>query len=794
MGGSPPRFRVQTALFVFSVAGGLSAAGLLGVGCANQSPAPRLDGSVPVPALRQVPSLESVAELPSGTLASARAESNQDARQSAESKAWSRPPQSVAEAIRLRDFAAARALLDAAPAEERALPEMRYARARVAIELADAQAALDALESLEQLAPEFSGDVARLRVEAHRLAGHADEVVAYYGKRREPESWIIAARALANAERYVEARRWVDKAITALGKRRSLELRAEARALRARIAEAQGQRHQAISDYRWLAVEAPTTPAADGADGALVRFDGKLALTKYHRLDRARAFAEKGDARRAEAELESLKQAPGREPPEVDQVAVLAQALYRSRSNYARAAELYRRAAELSPKNRELHRYLEAKSLSRADKDPEAIAKYDELAKRVPGSQIGDDALYEAARLRFIDGLWSEAVSSYEGYLKRRGKTGRHVQSARYELAVARLAARDFDKAQGAFKALLADARRRTTSEREEARLLQLLGVAQEGAGNREAAVATYREVMQQEPLSFPALVAAARLAALGEPAGPFLSPAPEGPPLPALGVELPDRVAKLHRVGLDAEAEAALREHEDALEKRYGERSGEALCRAYGQLESARRRYQLAQRIVSRRVLNAAPGPATRWQWECVYPEPYAALIERAEKERELTPHWLHAVMRQESGFSPTVVSPADAVGLLQLIEPTARRVAAGLEVTFDAELMRAPAVNVRFGAYYLRELLNLFAGRIELAAAAYNAGPHAAGRWLAAGQELPLDVFVARIPYAETRTYVQRVLGNWARYAYLHGGEAAVPKLDLALPQGLAVPDDAY
>jgi soluble lytic murein transglycosylase len=132
--------------------------------------------------------------------------------------------------------------------------------------------------------------------------------------------------------------------------------------------------------------------------------------------------------------------------------------------------------------------------------------------------------------------------------------------------------------------------------------------------------------------------------------------------------------------------------------------------------------------------------------------------------------------------------------VGLLQLIEPTARRVADSLDTSYEAELMRAPAVNVRFGAYYLRELLNMFGGRIELAAAAYNAGPHAAGRWLQAGHELPLDVFVARIPYAETRTYVQRIVGNLARYSYLHGGEDAVPELTLSLPNDVVVPPDAY
>lgn len=759
-------------------------------GCTNHGPTPRLDGSVPAPQLSALPGVETLVRLPAQSGEKAEL-SGGDAARSEISKAWDRPPSTYAEAIRLRDFPAARALIEAAPQEERALAEVRYALGYVALELRDSKTALEALEALEKEAPEFAADAARLRAEAHRIAGNADEVVGYYGRRRDVESWLVAARALADAERYAEARKWVDKSITALGRRRSLELRAEARALRARIAEAQKHRYQAINDYRWLATEAPTTPAADGADGALVRFGDGLALTKLQRLARARAFAEAGNAQRAERELEALARAPGREPSEGDKVAVLAQAVYRSRSDYGRAAELYGRAAELSPKSRDLHRFLEAKSLARAQRDTEAARKYDELAKRLPQTQIGDDALYEAARLRFIDGYFTEAVAGYESYLRRRSKTGRHAESVRYELAIARLATKEFEKAERALRALLDDGKLR---QREEARLLELIGVAEQGAGKREAAIATFHRVIQLEPLSFAALAAAARLEEMGAPVPAPIAAAPSLPPPPPLFLELPAEAAKLHRVGLDAEAELAMREAEAKIEQSYGERAGEALCRMYGQLESARRRYQLAQRVVSRRALDAAPGPGTRWQWECVYPEPYAAIIERAEKERELSPHLLHAVMRQESGFSPTVVSPAEAVGLLQLIEPTARRVADALESPFDAELMRAPAVNVRFGAYYLRELMNVFGGRVELAAAAYNAGPHAAGRWLDAGHSLPLDVFVARIPYAETRLYVQRVIGNWARYAYLHGGEAAVPKLSLALPQGIQVPADAY
>src|SRR5690606_35959141 len=109
---------------------------------------------------------------------------------------------------------------------------------------------------------------------------------------------------------------------------------------------------------------------------------------------------------------------------------------------------------------------------------------------------------------------------------------------------------------------------------------------------------------------------------------------------------------------------------------------------------------------------------------------------------------------------FRPTVVSPAAAVGLMQIIPPTASRIAEEIDAIYDPDLMRAPAVNIRFGTYYLRRLLDIFNDRPELAAAAYNAGPQAVGRWLRAGETLPLDLFVARIPYSETRNYVYRVM----------------------------------
>jgi soluble lytic murein transglycosylase len=326
---------------------------------------------------------------------------------------------------------------------------------------------------------------------------------------------------------------------------------------------------------------------------------------------------------------------------------------------------------------------------------------------------------------------------------------------------------------------------------------MELLGVAQLGAKKKEAAAATFRRVVDYRPLSMPALLAAARLKEMGEAIPPMIAPAKTlseaDKEKHALSVSLPEKVWRLSRVGLDAQAEENLRKEESRLRKEFGKRGGEALCRLYGQLQSAQRRYQIAQTAASWSVLSHAPNSNSEWQWDCIYPSPYLEAVKREGKNRNVPPAFIYAVMRQESAFRPTVVSPANAVGLMQIIPPTAKKIAKGLSATYSPDLMRAPVVNIRFGSYYLRYLLDIFDGRHELAAASYNAGPQAVTRWLRAGENLPLDLFIARIPYSETRNYVYRVMGNYARYAYRNPTEP-VPTIDLKLPTGLKAPPDAY
>ena len=101
---------------------------------------------------------------------------------------------------------------------------------------------------------------------------------------------------------------------------------------------------------------------------------------------------------------------------------------------------------------------------------------------------------------------------------------------------------------------------------------------------------------------------------------------------------------------------------------------------------------------------------------------------------------------------------------------------------------------MNLDIGSRYLAKMVQTFGGSVPLAVAAYNAGPQAVDRWVKRADAVPLDVWTALIPYEETRTYVVRVLGNLARYAFLEGGADAVPSFDLALPKTTELASDAY
>lgn len=154
-------------------------------------------------------------------------------------------------------------------------------------------------------------------------------------------------------------------------------------------------------------------------------------------------------------------------------------------------------------------------------------------------------------------------------------------------------------------------------------------------------------------------------------------------------------------------------------------------------------------------------------------YPLAYEPAVRKAHELSGLPEPVIYGVLRQESLYDAEAVSKRDALGLMQLLLPTARNVArrAKLPEPTRDDLFK-PEVNLSLGAAYLRDLINQQNGSLILALGAYNAGPNAVARWL---PETPrdADVWMENIPYTETRSYIQKILWHIAVFGWKETGE---------------------
>ena len=147
-------------------------------------------------------------------------------------------------------------------------------------------------------------------------------------------------------------------------------------------------------------------------------------------------------------------------------------------------------------------------------------------------------------------------------------------------------------------------------------------------------------------------------------------------------------------------------------------------------------------------RLSTSKPAPPTAAVLDA---QRYTKLINHAARLHGVPEALLHAVIQVESGYNASATSSRGAVGLMQLMPATAAEM--GVVDIWD------PASNISGGARYLRRLLNTFDGNVELALAAYNAGPGAVQRH---GRVIP--------PFTETQTYVPRVLRHYRQFQLAH------------------------
>lgn len=153
-------------------------------------------------------------------------------------------------------------------------------------------------------------------------------------------------------------------------------------------------------------------------------------------------------------------------------------------------------------------------------------------------------------------------------------------------------------------------------------------------------------------------------------------------------------------------------------------------------------------------------------------YPRHYSALVEKEAADFDIDSLLLYSLILQESLFEPPARSYAGAHGLTQIIPATGAEIAQRLGYpNYSTGLLNRPFVNVRFGAFYLRWVQDYARENPVAALAGYNAGPGNARTWF--DRSAPDEaLFIERIPYNETRLYLQRILTHYAHYLRIYGG----------------------
>jgi soluble lytic murein transglycosylase len=501
---------------------------------------------------------------------------------------------------------------------------------------------------------------------------------------------------------------------------------------------------------RWLELwrDQPSSPEAAEAGAALERSEtrpGALRRSASDHLARGEALY---GALANDAALASFDRALALGLNERETARALerrAHTLFRLR-RYAEAAAAFDRVDD--PAAAIEH----ARAIARAGDAPAAVRELEALVRTLEGGQ-GERARYVAAIL--LEDEQPERARAHFEVLAGAARDPATRRDARWRLAWGAYREERFEDALAGLarlEALDSEGLGRAQARYWRARTLERLGDPSAGQG--------FGALAGELPLSYYGWRAQARL---GD-AAPAASASRPGPASGERRVRprALERVRILVEAGLHDEARAELE-----ILARGGLALGDRLDLA--ELASDAGDLHRAQRLVADPYAEElARGPRTGLEelwwlaWPWAYPE--------APRDGSVPPELVRAVMREESGYRPEVVSVAGARGLLQIMPDTGERLARDMGLAFAPDDLFDPAVNLRLGTHYLGELSAQFTGRVSAAVGSYNAGPQAVERWIAERGGLDDDEWVESIPYEQTRTYVKRVLRSMHAYELLY------------------------
>lgn len=408
-----------------------------------------------------------------------------------------------------------------------------------------------------------------------------------------------------------------------------------------------------------------------------------------------------------------------------------------------------------------------------------ASATWLALAKDYPEHPLADDALFFAADVDLRRGETAKAVERLVDVVDDYGD-GDFAAEALFKLFWVRWQEGNLGDAAVFLEEM--EGRSAAGDGQDVSRARYWRGRVLERQGRTDAALEAWDVTARAHPATYYGLLALERVEALAPERGAALREAVKAAPraddlfplrLGPLGDDRRFRAAvELVRLGLGELVPGELMAIDRSA---LPARSVRAMVVVLSRSGMERQAHGLA-RLWLKRDFNGPITAANRAFWEIAYPKAFRDLVvKHAGAADGLDPDLLQALMREESALDPKALSWAGALGLCQLMPPTAAEVAAELKLKrpSQAQLLE-PDLNVQLGARYLANLLLRARGVKPFALAGYNAGESAVRRWRAELGDDDLAAWVEQIPIQETRGYVKRVLRSYGTYQLLYAPES--------------------
>jgi len=392
-----------------------------------------------------------------------------------------------------------------------------------------------------------------------------------------------------------------------------------------------------------------------------------------------------------------------------------------------------------------------AKTLDKKGSEDEAFAVYVKLAETSPGSNLADDALLAAAFIRkFQNNGDAELIvlrKLISGYPQ-----SNLLQTAFWEIAWQSYQAGDLKTAADYFKKQLDNKNKRERALYWYARTLA-------AGGDKTGAGKAFDALLAEYPLAYYTLTYRNDTNQKDPEAFSLNNNLKEMLPVPS-GFE---KAKTLIALGFYEEAAKEISWSRNRKTDNSADLPG--LARLYLEMGDFHRASSLARPEHLRKMERNSLA-----EWGMAYPLAFRELVAGNAAESKIAESLIYSIMRAESNYSPSALSPAGAVGLLQVMPATAAAIAkSGNGKGISGRLTR-PEFNIRLGVKHLKDLLEIYDGDLVMTVAAYNAGSGNVGRWIKKFGKLPSDLFIENIPFPETREYVKNVLAGIEIYRRLY------------------------